>query len=305
LKTATLIYNPVAGRHPARREKQIREIAAVLRARSIDARLAPTTRPGTAAELARAAVRQGNELILACGGDGTLNEVINGITPGNVTLGILPGGTANIAAKELNLPHDPVRAARQLSTWSPRRIAIGLATWWPRLVGGTPSRRYFLSIAGIGFDAYVIHRLSAGFKMSAGVIAYIVEAIRQAWRYPFPPFRCRVEGREFEASFAVAHRTNRYAGWLRLAPGANLFEPRLSLCLFRSSHWARYVLYAAAVLARQHLRLGDVELVEGRQIECAASKPGASIYFELDGELVGQLPASFEVVPAALTLLVP
>ncbi len=299
MKNATLIYNPIAGREPARRAEQIRKIADALRARSIAAKPTPTTHGGTATDLARAAVQAGDDLILVCGGDGTLNEVINGMAPANVPLAILPGGTANIAAKELRLPHDPLRAACELVNWSPRRLALGLAT------GPSGARRYFFSVAGVGFDAYVIQQLSSSFKMSAGVAAYVLEALRQVWRYSFPRFRCGIEGEPRQATFAVIHRTSRYAGWLHLAPGANLWEPRLSLCLFKSAHRLRYFAYAAAVLARQHLRLSDVELVETRKVECAASEPGTRIYFELDGELAGELPASFEVVPDALTVLVP
>ena len=89
-----------------------------------------------------------------------------------------------------------------------------------------------------------------------------------------------------------------------MAPNVNIFEPRFSLCLFKSRHRARYFLYAAAVLVRQHLRLRDVDLVEAQEIRCAAEGE-IPIYFELDGELVGQLPAKLEIVPDALTLLVP
>ncbi len=309
LRNATLIYNPIAGRHPARRERQIQKAAADLRNVGIAVRLAPTSGPGTAQKLAQATARQGENLILVCGGDGTINEVINGITPGQMTLGILPGGTANIIAKELGLPHDPVRAARELPNWSPRRIALGQATWPCAASAGAQNseveRRYFLSVAGIGFDGYIVHKLSSDFKMSLGVVAYGFEAVRQALRYSFPPFVSQVDGREFLATFAVVQRASPYAGWLHLAPSADIFEDHFRLCLFKSRHRVRYFLYAVAVLARQHLRLRDVELLEAKKILCAAVESQTPIHFELDGELVGELPAIFEIVPNALTLLVP
>ncbi len=309
MKNATLIYNPIAGRHPARREKQILEVSAVLRSEGIQAKLAPTTGKGTATELARAAVGRDDDLVLVCGGDGTINEVLNGITPANVALGILPGGTANIIAKELGLPSNPVRAAQQLPAWLPRRIALGLASWSPASPTGAPvseaTRRYFLSVAGVGFDAHIIVKLSSSFKMSWGVAAYVWEAWRQTFRYPFPAFTCGVGDGQFRATFAVVQRVKRYAGWLHLAPSADFFDARFSLCLFESSRRARYFLYAAAVLARQHLRLGDVKLVDARKIVCSAVEPGMPIYLELDGEFAGQLPATFEIVPDVLTLLVP
>lgn len=305
MTNATLIYNPVAGRHPARRERQVRAAAEILRQGGIEVKLAPTTGPGVACDLARAAVKEGAELVLVCGGDGTVNEAINGLVPGNATLGIMPGGTANIIGKELHLPHRPQTAARLLPHWKPRRIALGRATWGEAASSPGPQSRFFISVAGIGFDAYIIHRLSWPLKMGWGVIGYGLEALRQALRYSFPPFRFRTEDGERRATFAVVHRTGHYAGWLPLAPTASLFAPRFTACLFKSPSRVRYFLYAAAVILRQHLRLADVELVEAGRVACASEQSGKPIYFELDGELVGELPATFEIIPDALTVLAP
>ncbi|HLW79481.1 MAG TPA: diacylglycerol kinase family protein [Terriglobia bacterium] len=320
MRAATLIYNPVAGRHPERREKQIRRAAVELRQAGIDARIAQTSGPGAAREIARDAARQDGTLILVCGGDGTINEVVNGLAPGPATLGILPGGTANIIAKELGLSHDPVRAARELPGWQPRRIPLGLATWAAgpegpvNLTGptglngssGAPrEQRYFLSVAGVGFDAHVVYKLSTDFKMSWGVIAYSVQAIREALRHSFPVIVCGMEGRESRGTFVVIQRTRRYAGWLDLVPGARFFDPTFNVCVFRSRNRFRYFLYAAAVFARQHVKLGDVELARARHVDCRAAQTGARVRFELDGELAGELPARFDLVPEALTLLVP
>ena len=129
LKKGTLIYNPVAGRRPAERGREIRAAAEVLRQAGLEIDLAPTARPAMAHELAQEAVLNGADVVLACGGDGTINEVINGLAPGRVPLGILPGGTANILARELRIPLHPVRAARQFARWIPRRIALGRARW--------------------------------------------------------------------------------------------------------------------------------------------------------------------------------
>lgn len=284
----------------------MRRVAAVLEGAGIGATLLPTTAPGSARDLARSAYQQGLRLILVCGGDGTLNEVLNGITPGEATLGLLPGGTANVLARELRIPLDPVEAARQLPRWSPRRIALGCATWPTSSVTGEPAeKRFFLSLAGVGFDAYVIRKLEHGRTRYLSVLAYAWEAIRQASRYPFPEFTCRLEGRQIRGTFAVLHRTERYAGWLHLAPGASLFKDRLTTCVFQGGRCASYLRYAIAIILRRHTRLKDVELIQARRISCADGDSQAVVYFELDGELAGQLPATFEAVPDALTLLVP
>ncbi len=304
LKKTTLIYNPVAGRKPATRERQIREAARVLTAAGLDLTLAATSGPGDATGLARQAVAEGAEMVLACGGDGTVNEVLNGLAPGKVTLGIFPGGTANIIGKELHLPHHPVRAAKELPRWTPRRIALGRAKWTDP-ASGEPRSRVFISVGGVGFDAYIVHSLSWSLKMGLGVVGYGLEAVRQALRYSFPRFRLEMDGKQREATFAVIHRTGHYAGWLPLAPTASLYKPDFTACLFKSTSRVKYFAYAAAVILRQHLRFSDVELVDGYKVTCAAVDDRKPIYFEVDGELAGQLPATFEILPDALTVLVP
>jgi diacylglycerol kinase (ATP) len=305
LKSAILIYNPVAGRDPGKREHQVREAREVLASGGIDATLACTTEPGCATELARAAAASGRDLVIVCGGDGTINEVINGISPGTISLGILPGGTANIIAKELRLPHNPVQAARELPHWKPRRIALGVAVGNCSQPAASAAlvRRYFLSVAGVGYDAYVIRRLAIDFKMSLGVVAYVIEGIKQVMRYSFPQVVCRTDGYQTRATFAVVQRTSRYAGWFRTAPRQSVIKPQFGVSLYKSQHRLRYFLYGAAILARQ--TLPDIEQMDVQKIEFAAETPGTNVYFELDGELAGTLPATFEVAPDTLSLLMP
>jgi diacylglycerol kinase (ATP) len=248
-------------------------------------------------------------LVLACGGDGTLNEVVNGLAATATPLGLLPGGTANMAARELGLPLDPLRAAQELPRWSPRRIALGRAIWPasgpPSQNTGGPESRYFFSVAGVGFDAHIVYKLSSGLKMSLGVAGYVLEALRQVARYPFPLTTLKADNNELRATFAIVQRTRVYAGWLHTAPTADLFAPRFALCAFPSQSRLRYFLYAGAVLARLHLRLKDVKLVDASKVTCSPPDSQTRVHVELDGELAGILPVTFEVVPDSLTLLVP
>jgi YegS/Rv2252/BmrU family lipid kinase len=312
LKKGVLIYNPVAGRRPAKREREVRAAAAVLRQAGLEIELAPTRRPGMAQELAKAAVANGVDVVLVCGGDGTINEVINGLAKSQVPLGILPGGTANIVARELRLPLTPVRAARQLPRLTPHRIALGRVRW----EGGQAApcygefaphacSRYYISVAGIGYDAEVVYKLSYWVKRYFGVSGYVLEAFRQLVSYSFPRFSSRLNGHDRQGTFAVIHRTRLYAGWLHLAPNAGLFRPRFAVCSFPSRSRLRYLLYALAVLARQHLRLSGVSLDQCTKVVCTPVDTSTPIRFELDGEVAGTIPATFEIVPDALILLVP
>ena len=312
MKKGILIYNPVAGRRPAGREREVRHAADLLRRTGLEIDLAPTARPDMAHELAQAAVANGADVVLACGGDGTINEVMNGLALSQVPLGILPGGTANIVAHELGLPLNPVRAARQFACWTPHRIALGRAHW-KQAPAAPPAGelapraccRYYISVAGIGYDAEIVYKLSSWLKLNFGVTGYIMEAFRQLVSYSFPKFSCRLNGHERQGTFAVIHRTRLYAGWLHLAPTAGLFQPCFAVCSFSSRSRLRYLVYALAVLARQHLRLNGVSLDQCTEVACTAVDASPTIRFELDGELGGTIPATFEIVPDALTLLVP
>ncbi|MFZ0961497.1 MAG: diacylglycerol kinase family protein [Terriglobia bacterium] len=312
MKKGILIYNPVAGRRPAGREREVRRAADVLRQAGLEVELAPTSGPAMAHELAQAAVAKRVDVVLVCGGDGTINEVINGLALSPVPLGILPGGTANIVARELRLPLHPVGAARALPRWTPHRIALGRARWG-EAQGGAPNGgpashaccRHYISVAGIGYDAEIVYKLPAWLKDNFGVASYVLEAFRQLSSYSFPRFSCRLDGLERQGTFAVIHRTRLYAGWLHLAPTAGLFHPRFAACSFPSRSRWRYLLYALAVLARQHLRLSGVSLDHCTEVVCTPIDSSPPIRFELDGELAGVIPATFEIVPDALTLLVP
>jgi hypothetical protein len=239
-------------------------------------------------------VAEGAELVIACGGDGTVNEVLNGLVPGTATLGIFPGGTANIIGKELHLSHNPARAARALPKWTPRRIALGRATWNDAETG-EPRSRVFISVAGVGFDAYIVHSLSWSLKMGWGVIGYGLEAVRQALRYPFPPFRFEIDGNEVKR-----HSPSYIALALRRMAAA---RPCKSLqagfhgVLFKPG--SRCFVYALGISSSQ---CGfDVELVDGFRSPAMMDRCSR---FISAGWHSWALPATFEILPDALTVLV-
>ncbi|MGA8183328.1 MAG: diacylglycerol kinase family protein [Terriglobia bacterium] len=302
MKNAVLISNPLAGVRSERRSRQVHEAVAALRSAGIAVDCRATSCPGDGRQLAREAVQNGCDLVIVCGGDGTINEVINGLAPGRVPLAILPGGTANIVAKELGLPGHIVKAARQLPSWRPCRIPLGRANWEET---GSVRQRFFLAVAGVGFDARIISQLNMGAKLRMGVVAYAWEAVRQVFRYSFPSFQFSMDGSTVSATFAVIQRSRRYAGWLKLARRHSIREPDFSCCMFEGSGPGRYFRYALGILTQTHQRLGDVRFLNGSSVHCRSEQAGDPIFFEVDGELAGRIPVTFEVVPDALTLLAP
>ena len=292
----------MAGIKSARKWRQIQEAVAVLRRVEIAAEVRYTSSPGDGKQLASEAVKDASDLIIVCGGDGTINEVANGMATGPVPLAVLPGGTANIVAKELGLPGSIVKAARQLHSWRPCKVPLGRATWHE---AGSLRQRYFLAVAGIGFDARIISQLDVSMKLRMGVAAYCWEAVRQVFKYNFPRFQCTVNNSTASPTFAVIQRSNRYAGWLRLARPHNIREPGFSCCLFEGSTPQRYLQYAVGILLRTHHRMRGVHFLSGSSVGCESETLEDPIYFEVDGELAGKVPVTFDVVPDALTLLAP
>jgi len=254
-----------------------------------------TAASGSAAELARQAVAAGADLVLACGGDGTINEAACGMAHSPVPLGILPWGTGNVLARELGMPlQDLPAAARALLAARPRRIALGRA-------GG----RYFLEMAGVGMDAQVLSRLSARAKERFGMASYFYTAIRELlFRRP-PRFLLIAEGRRVEASYAVISKSQ-YYGPFRMIRETDFFSDRFHVYCFRSPSSWRYVRFAVAVLRGNVPSLPDAVCFPARNVCCESlAVDGRSVQFQVDGELVGPLPCAVEIVPDALTLLVP
>lgn len=311
-----MIYNPVAGRHPVRRHGEIRSATAVLRSAGFDLEVEQTTGPGSARDIARSASQADVRTVFVCGGDGTINEVVNGLALTSCRMGILPGGTANIAGRDLGLALNPVTAALELQRSQLRRIALGRVTWGRSKspakgaaaaeTGSAPrNARYFLSVAGVGFDAYVVHNLGWDFKRDFGVTAYVWKAIEQVWRYGFPPFLCRTGDAEWRGRMALVQRSERYAGWLHMSPGSSLLNPRMKLFLFEGKSAWRYLFYSLVVALRRHLRLHDLRVEDRWPLECTPDGAAKPIRVELDGEAAGELPATFELVPDALLLMLP
>ena len=173
---AVLIYNPIAGRRRKQRLQQLQRVQEQFERAGIPVSIQATTAPGSGSALSREAVQAGADLIVVCGGDGTINEVLGGMAHSAVPLAVLPGGTANGLARELRLPLDIKAAARMIPSATPRRIALGR-------VGD----RYFLSMVGVGFDAQVLTQIEGNWKDRLGMVHYGIQAVRQATFRRFPP----------------------------------------------------------------------------------------------------------------------
>jgi diacylglycerol kinase (ATP) len=307
IKTASIIFNPVSGGGKSSRLKHLEEARKILGAAGIDADLRPTSAPKHAGEIAARAISEGSRLIIACGGDGTLNEIINGMPGSKVPIALLPAGTANILAKELRIPWNIPRAAALIPRGIPTRIALGAVTeesTAARSNVSTDSRRYFLVVAGAGADGALVNALNPSVKQKTGVIAYWLEGFKQLIQYKFPKFRVTTNGNEILATLAIVGRTKHYGGPFQITKGADLFAAEFELALFCSQSAFRYLMYLPACWMGRLPRLKDVHFVKTNSLRCEnlGSDP---VYAQVDGEACESLPVTFSIVPDALTLVVP
>ena len=257
----------------------------------------PTHGPGTAGGIAREAVAGGAVLIIVAGGDGTVNETLDGMVGSRVPLGVLPAGTANVLAMEIGVPVAPATAAARLADCVPCRISVGCV----RYPDG--AARHFLLMAGVGVDARVVYELSGPLKAKFGKLAYWIAGFKLVGRV-FEEFQVRVDGRVHVCSFALVSKVRNYGGDLEIARNTSLFEDRFEIVLFAGRSALLYVKYLAAVLMKRVSGVRGVTVLRAREV--ALEEPaGERVYVQVDGEFAGRLPATIEIVPDALTLLVP
>jgi YegS/Rv2252/BmrU family lipid kinase len=291
---AAIIFNPVA-RTISRRRHMLQRTIEVLRAKGIDASLVATEGPKTAGGQARRQIDAGCNLIIAAGGDGTINEVAEGMLHTGVPLGILPGGTANVLAREMRMPRTIVAAAQNLTEYTPLSIAVG------RIVMASGEKRSFLCMAGAGLDAGIVARVNADLKARAGKLAYYLTGFGQVFT-PLPEFPVIVDGKRYEASFALISRVRNYGGDLEIARGASLLRPDFQVVLFRGTESVKYLRYLAGVVGGRVAEMEGCTVLHASRIECPG---GQGIFVQIDGELAGQLPVKIDIVPDAVSLLMP
>jgi diacylglycerol kinase (ATP) len=256
----------------------------------------PTTGARTAGEIARTCVANGADLILVAGGDGTINEVANGMIHSKVPLGVIPSGTANVLAVELQIGTSAVHAAASLATWEQTRVAVGR-------IQNAYEERYFVLMAGIGLDAMIVYNINARLKVVAGKVAYWMGGFGHVVK-SLPQFQVRIKDQEAFYGFALASRVRNYGGDLWIARGASLADNEFELVLFKGRHSLFYLKYLLGVLTGQLSRMKGVSIVKVQTAEFACPEDDR-VYVQIDGEYFGRLPVTLSIVPDALTLLAP
>lgn len=285
-----LIFNPASGRG-APKERLLPRLLECLRRFGIDPQIVPTQSPGEAARLARDAAARKVSLVIAWGGDGTLNEMARGLLQSNSALGIIPGGTVNVFARETGIPLHPLRACEILARGERKIIPVGVAAGQP-----------FLLMAGIGLDGAVVRQLNLETKRRLGVAAFWLEGFRKLAAYHFSPLAVRAGGREYEGTTLIAGKIRLYGTGYVITPDARLEEPLLDVVLFQGRRGIDYLRYLAGVAGGFHLRFKDVVHFKTERLEVHSVRP---VHYQLDGEAAGATPVELGVIPQALTVVLP
>jgi YegS/Rv2252/BmrU family lipid kinase len=292
LRRILAVFNPAAGRN---RRPRFNRIIAALKDQSCAVTVIETAAPGHAEVLAREISPDAFDVIAAAGGDGTVNEIVNGLGKNkhgkSIALGLIPLGTANVLADEIGLARSPETIARTLGRGPIRPIHVG-----------TVNGRRFVMMAGAGFDANVVNGVSLALKKKFGPLAYVWQAGREALKGN--PARCVViiDGITYQTSSAVACNGRRYGGPFIAAPAASLAEDRFHVVLMPGRGWFHTARYGVALMMGRISHLHDVRLVAGRdvQIEGIVGRP-----VQADGDIVAHLPARIAVDPAPVRLVFP
>jgi diacylglycerol kinase (ATP) len=319
MRKAALLYNPDSGGSRVRRQAELESVLTLLRNANVEAQLVLTDSRAHAKDKARQAVLADFDAIFACGGDGTIHNIIQVLANTNAALAILPMGTANALAHDLGLPMNIAAAARAALHAAPRRVALGRIQCLD--LEGQPRDRFFIVAAGAGVDAHLFYKLHTGAKQRMGMTAYYTKAWQLWFTHPMTRFLVEFTEtgsdapRRADVTELMAVRIRNFGGVLQeLAPGASLERDDLRLVFCHTASRLAYLLYVTRGLLRRNWKIPGIELAHSGRVSCQslpASSPDGpppvqpKVYVEADGELVGTLPAEITIVPDALTLLAP
>jgi diacylglycerol kinase (ATP) len=284
---AIIIGNPSSGR--AGSKGYLERWAEMLRSGGMEVEVMNTEHPDHATELAALA---GDQLVIAAGGDGTVNEVVNGLSR-NATLGILPLGTANVLARELALPLKPEAACEKILTGERLRIDVGVATD----AGGTERR--FACMAGLGFDARVVQEVDPRLKRYLKMLAFPLAALAVYFRERLPAMEVSMDGETHEVQFAIIANGRLYGGDFKTSDAASLTNGELQVVLVEKVGVLLRADVLLGILARRPLAR-SMKSVTAKEIQ--ASSPG-EVPVQIDGEAWGSLPMSFRIEPRALEVI--
>lgn len=287
---ASLIVNPVAGN---KAHRSISRIETLLK-QGADLQTFITQKRRDAFEFSGNLT--GTDRIIVAGGDGTFNEVLNGILASqdsnlkDVPLALIPLGTTNVLAKELHIPERVDRAIELALTGTPRKVSLGRINGW-----------YFASMAGIGFDAETVLGVKNNLiKKASGKAAHIVSGFKVLRNYAPPLINVKTLGNEYTGYVCIAGNSRNYGGYFSVTPNTSIVEPLLAVCIFSGRTRKDLLRFITGVIRRKHLNFKDVSYFKASGLEVTSDD---TVHVQVDGDYFGTLPAKIDAVKDAISLV--
>ena len=318
-----LIYNPCCGQAIARHE--LEDVVVFLSRRGWTVNWRETSKPREATDLARRAALRGAKVVIAAGGDGTINEVVNGLLGTDAALGVLPVGTTNVWALQMGIPAmNPVfpfaKVVKLVAGLEERIAGPSPVKYYGRVLldaakvlvegrtvtvdVGEVSGRYFLMWVGIGLDAAITDSISSKEKRAMGSWAYLLPAIETVNRFPSTDVCLNIDGKAIKVSTSLIVISNipLYGGAVEIGAKASVNDGKLDVCVFKGDGLFSFVQHGLKVLSRQHLQDPDLEYHQCSEIVVDSTR---TLPVHVDGEPFGETPVTIRAVSSALKVIVP
>ncbi len=256
-------------------------------------KLVVTDGKGETTDVARAAVKRKVDTVLVCGGDGTVNEALQAVAKSRTALAVLPTGTGNLLAHVLYMSRGPLEAAEVVLKGRRRRLDAGRA-----------AGRYFLSVASVGFDAFVIEKMGEKRRGAINYGSYVRPTLQALGEYGFPKLRVSIDGKRIRRPVyhVIIGNVSNYGGPFSLTPSAKPDDGLLDVTVLFAPRRLRMAIYLAAAAAHMQHSLASMRMRRGRRVDVESESPVA---VQLDGDFKTHTPVSFEIVPRAVTVLWP
>jgi diacylglycerol kinase (ATP) len=290
-RRARMVINPTSRTLPSRDRLAVASAWLELHGWTVDE--CRTSAPLEAVDCARDAAGRGYDVVIAAGGDGTVNEVVNGIAGSQTALAVIPGGTANVWVRELGAPWHPGDVAAMVNRGERRRMDLGIA-----------GDRYFLLMASLGIDSTVTAVLPSDAKQRFGRLAYVTRGLRELTRYRAVDARISVDGKPLRLPLLLAllGNTRSYGGVLAISHQASAVDGKLDLVAYRAGGLIGFAgQLLSTALGWHHLTPGTVY----RRAERVTIETRPAVPVQADGEVIGQTPMTFSIAPRAVDVIVP
>jgi YegS/Rv2252/BmrU family lipid kinase len=284
--SALLIANPTAGKNAS---NKIHNIQRLLLERGIKTELYLTTKRGDAKEAAKVGVSEQRPMIIAAGGDGTINEAINGMVGCNIPLGIIPLGTTNVLSIEIGA-ESIIQAVDNIVNGSPKEVSLGR-------IRIENQEAYFILMAGIGFDGRAVYGMNDTIKGISGKLAYVLSGIKSFFKSQVK-LEFIVNGTRYQGYNGIISNASSYGGRFKVAPDADIADPNLYINIFEGKGRINLLRYLYGIISGSHTRYSDV-----RYLRCKELSIEGVDHIQIDGDYLGKGDCVIDVIPDELRLI--